>query len=68
MDILSPHSDNNLHADIHAFAALMRHLKMIDGTDHTVLMVQVENEPGTYGTNRDYSPVAQQLFGGPVPA
>lgn len=68
MDILSPHSDNNLHADIHAFTALMRHLKMIDGAEHTVLLIQVENEPGTYGTNRDYSPAAQQLFNGPAPA
>jgi beta-galactosidase GanA len=31
-------------------------------------MVQVENESGTYGSARDYSPAAQKLFAGPVPA
>jgi len=30
--------------------------------------VQVENEPGTWGTLRDYSTVAQKLFEAPVPA
>jgi hypothetical protein len=28
----------------------------------------VENEPGTWGTLRDYSPAAQKLFDAPVPA
>jgi hypothetical protein len=31
-------------------------------------MVQVENEPGSWGSVRDYSPAAQKLFEGPVPA
>jgi beta-galactosidase GanA len=30
--------------------------------------VQVENEAGTWGSLRDYSPTAQKLFAGPVPA
>jgi hypothetical protein len=30
-------------------------------------MVQVENEPGTWGGIRDYSPAAQKLFDGVVP-
>jgi hypothetical protein len=30
-------------------------------------MVQVENEPGTWGPLRDYSPEAEKLFRGPVP-
>lgn len=34
---------------------------------HTVLMVQVENEPGSWGSVRDYSADAQKLFEGPVP-
>ena len=45
----------------------MRHLKAAD-PDRTVLMVQVENESGTWGAVRDYSPAAQKLFAGPVPA
>jgi hypothetical protein len=44
----------------------MRHLKEAD-PDHTVLMVQVENEPGAWDGVRDYSPAAQALFDGPVP-
>lgn len=67
MDSLSPHFAATLEADKRAFAALMRHLKEID-PQHTVLMVQVENEAGTYGTARDFSPTAQKLFGGAVPA
>ena len=45
----------------------MRHLKAAD-PQRTVLMVQVENEPGTWGSVRDYSPAAQKLFEEPVPA
>jgi len=33
-----------------------------------VIMVQVENEPGSWNTVRDYSPAAQRLFTAPVPA
>ena len=44
---MSPSSPANLEADKHAFAALMQHLKTIDATQHTVLMIQVENESGS---------------------
>ena len=45
----------------------MRYLKQADG-QHTVIMVQVENEPGSWDTVRDYSAKAQKLFDGDVPA
>ena len=67
VDSPSPFATASLDADTKAFAALMRHLKTAD-PQRTVLMVQVENEPGTWGTLRDYSPAAQKLFDGPVPA
>ena len=67
VDSPSPFAAASLDADTKAFAALMRHLKTAD-PQRTVLMVQVENEPGTWGTLRDYSPAAQKLFEGPVPA
>jgi beta-galactosidase GanA len=67
VDSPSPFAAASLEADTKAFAALMRHLKTADA-QRTVLMVQVENEPGTWGTLRDYSPAAQKLFEGPVPA
>ena len=63
---LSPHFPATLEADKKAFVALMRHLKMAD-PDHTVILVQPENETGTYNAVRDYSPTAQKLFAGPVP-
>lgn len=65
---LSPHSRNTLEADKRAFAALMAHLRRIDSDERTVIMVQPENETGTYGSVRDYGPEAQALFDGPVPA
>jgi beta-galactosidase GanA len=67
VDSPSPHAPAALAADICAFSALMRHLKAVD-TRHTVIMVQVENEPGSWNTVRDYSPEAQKLFTAPVPA
>ncbi|MBW8869774.1 MAG: beta-galactosidase, partial [Acidobacteriales bacterium] len=48
IDVLST-SRANLDADKAAFVALMRHLKALDATEHTVLMVQVENESGIIG-------------------
>ncbi|HVY24442.1 MAG TPA: DUF5597 domain-containing protein [Steroidobacteraceae bacterium] len=63
---LSPHFDSTLEADSKAFATLMQHLKDND-PQHTVIMVQVENETGTYGSVRDYSATAQKLFAANVP-
>ena len=63
----SPFSRETLEADKRAFVALMRHLKKFDA-QRTVIMVQVQNEPGTWGAIRDYSPAAQKLFDSPVPA
>jgi len=67
VDSPSPHIHAAMEADAKAFAAVMGHLKGAD-PQHTVLMVQVENEPGAWGSVRDYSPEAQKLFQGPVPA
>lgn len=67
MPSLSPLFPETLEKDAAAFRALMAHLKAIDIT-HTVIMVQVENETGTYGSARDYSPTANKLFESKVPA
>lgn len=67
IDSPSPHSKATLDADIKAFSAVMRYLKQAD-TQHTVIMVQVENEPGSWDTVRDYSAKAQKLFEAEVPA
>ncbi len=63
---LSPNFQATLAADRKAFVALMRHLKERDA-ERTVIMVQVENETGTYGAVRDYSPTAQEQFEAAVP-
>jgi len=68
IDVLSPMSRNTLDADKAAFTALMHHLKEIDGEQHTVLMMQVENESGNIGSVRDFSEEANREFAGPVPA
>jgi beta-galactosidase GanA len=68
IDVLSPHAASNLEADKQAFAALMQHLRQIDGDQHTVVLVQVENESGSLGSVRDFSPEAEKLFQGEVPA
>ena len=66
-EIISPLCHAAMEADSHAFAALMQHVKSVDQAERTVLMVQVENEPGLIGTDRDYSEAANHLFDGPVP-
>ncbi|MCR9227949.1 MAG: DUF5597 domain-containing protein [Flavobacteriaceae bacterium] len=66
VDSPSPHAQATLEADKRAFSVFMKHLKEFD-KDHTVIIVQVENEPGTWGSVRDFSPEAQKLFGQPVP-
>jgi beta-galactosidase GanA len=64
---LTPTSRATLEADRRAFVALMRHIREID-PEHTVIIVQVENEVGSYGSARDFSPEANRLFAGPIPA
>jgi len=63
---LSPLGGETRKADARAFAALMRHLREVD-PQNTVIMMQVENEAGSYGSVRDFSPVAQKLFSGAAP-
>jgi hypothetical protein len=66
--VLTPLSDANLNADRAAYAQLMRHLKEFDGDQHTVILAQVENEPGSLFTDRDHSHQADAAFSGQVPA
>jgi len=68
IDVLSAKLPCQSDADKKAFAALMRHLKSVDGDEHTILLVQVENESGGIGTVRDFSPDANAAFAGQVPA
>jgi len=65
--VMSAHGRQTLEADKRAFTALMRHIRQAD-PQHTIIMVQVENETGSYGIPRDFSPEAQRLFAQPIPA
>ena len=65
--VLSAVSKENLEADKRAFVEVIRHIKSIDSDEQTVIMIQVQNEPGSLGTDRDYSPAANKLFDGEVP-
>lgn len=67
LEILSTLSDAARDADARAYAALMRHIKEVDGRQHTVVMMQVENEVGILGDSRDRSEAANEAFAGPVP-
>lgn len=66
--VLSPHGQATMEADRRAYSELMKHLKEIDGSDHTVILMQVENESGILGSVRDYAPETTRLFNAPVPA
>ena len=66
LNSLSPLGKNTLQADKKAFVELMNYLNKKD-KQHTVIMVQVQNEVGTYGSARDYSALAQSVFNAPVP-
>lgn len=66
-EILTPFAPATLAADTAAFRALLAHLKQAD-TQHTALMIQVENEIGMLPEVRDYSAAANAAWRAPVPA
>jgi hypothetical protein len=68
VQVLSANSTVNLEADKAAFRALMHHLHEIDGDQHTVILIQVQNESGAINAVRDHSPAAEKQFSGQVPA
>ncbi len=68
IEVLSPLSPANLEADTRAYVAFMRHLREVDAADHTVIMIQMQNEVGVLGDSRDRSAAADAEFAKPVPA
>jgi hypothetical protein len=68
IETLTPLGKATQDADAQAFAAVMQHIKQVDSHDHTVLMMQVENEIGVLGDSRDHSAEANRVFGSSVPA
>ena len=67
LEILSALNKTNLNADMQAFAALMKHIRLVDAGEHTVIMVQVENEIGMLSEAREYTAAADLAFKTKVP-
>ena len=67
VDSPSPHCKAAMELDAKAFAAVMEFIRDYDPC-RTVIMMQVQNEPGTWGSVRDYSKSVDKLFRSDVPA
>lgn len=65
--VLTPMATSTREADKRAFVALMTYLRDHD-PQNTVIMVQPENEVGSYRNPRDYGAAANAEFAKPVPA
>jgi len=63
----TPLARTTLEADKRAFVKVMEYLRDHD-PQNTVILVQVENETGSYRLPRDYSAAANTLFARPIPA
>lgn len=66
LNSLSPLFRATLEADRRAYVALLEHLAATDG-ERTVIMIQLENEAGTYGSARDFSAAAEAILRQAVP-
>src|SRR6476646_209180 len=67
VEALSAFAPANTQADARVFTELMRYLRGVDGRDHTVIMVQVENEVAMIDEVADRSAAAKAAFAAPVP-
>jgi hypothetical protein len=66
-EIITAFSHDAQSADKKAFCALIKHISTFDAEQHTVVMIQVENEIGMLPEARDHSPLANEAFNNPVP-
>ena len=65
--VLTPLAQTTLDADRRAFVKVMEYLRDHD-RQNTVIMVQPENETGSYRVPRDYSAQGNRLFAQAIPA
>jgi hypothetical protein len=65
---LSSHCKANVDADKKAFIAFCKYIKAKDSIDQTVIGIQIQNESGIIGSDRDYGPDGQKVWETPVPA
>lgn len=67
MNTISPFCDAAVEKDRAAFTKLMAHIREQDKGYGTVVAMQVENEIGLLGTERDYCGTAQERFAQEIP-
>ncbi len=67
INTISPLCQAAVEKDANALAHILAHIKLIDEGQNSVIAIQVENEIGLLGTDRDYSQPAEDEFGKPVP-
>lgn len=68
LNTISPLSQAAVQKDATALAHVLGHIREVDQIENTVIAVQVENEIGLLGTDRDYSDLAEKEFAQNVPA
>jgi hypothetical protein len=64
---LSAFGEATAQADARAFKSLMKHIREVDGKQQTIIMAQIENEVGLFGTPRDFTDEANKAYNGQVP-
>ncbi len=67
VEILSPLDPDALAADTRAYVKFMEHLRQVDASKRTVLMIQLQNEVGVLGDSRDRGDAANAAFASAVP-
>jgi uncharacterized protein DUF5597/glycosyl hydrolase family 42 (putative beta-galactosidase) len=67
MEVLSPVCAACREADAAAYSKVMEHIKSVDENQRTVIMMQVENETGLYGSDRDYGAESTRVYNASVP-
>ena len=65
--MVSPFCQEALALDRRAYVRLMEHLRDYD-TQRTVLLIQVENEPGVWFYERDFSDASQETYAREIPS
>lgn len=66
-ETVSPFCEKAVAADANAFGKFMEFLKEYDGEQQTVIMIQVENEVGFLGDERDFGEEANEKFAQEIP-
>lgn len=67
INTISPLCAAAVEKDAAAFTAIMKHIREVDEDESTVIIMQVENEIGLMGTDRDYSETGRKAFAEQIP-